>query len=61
MVTLLAFSLAVWRGRVALSLVGAVGGLGTSFLLYTGSGTLGGLLLYTCVVLAGTGAIYFYK
>jgi uncharacterized membrane protein len=46
---------------VALSLIGALGGLGTPFLLYTDSGSLGGLLLYTCLILAGMGAVYFRK
>ncbi|WP_166396801.1 DUF2339 domain-containing protein [Rubrobacter marinus] len=38
-----------------------MGALGTPFLLDDGSGTLGGLVLYACVVLAGTGAIYAYR
>jgi len=60
-VTLLAFSLSLRQDGVPLSLIGALGGLGTPFLLYTDSGSLGGLLLYTCLILAGMGAVYFRK
>ena len=60
-VTLLAFSLSLRQDGVALSLIGALGGLGTPILLYTDSGSLGGLLLYTCLILAGMGAVYFRK
>ena len=60
-VTLLAFFLSVRGSGVALSLIGTAGGLGTPFVLNDGSGTLGGLVLYACVVLAGTCAIYAYK
>jgi uncharacterized membrane protein len=60
-VTLLAFSLSLRQDGVPLSLTGALGGLGTPFLLHTDSGSLGGLLLYTCLILAGMGAVYFRK
>ena len=60
-VTLLAFFLSLRQDGVPLSLIGALGGLGTPFLLYTDSGSLGGLLLYTCLILAGMGAVYFRK
>jgi uncharacterized membrane protein len=60
-VTLLAFSLSLRQDGVPLSLIGALGGLGTPFLLYTDTGSLGGLLLYTCLILAGMGAVYFRK
>jgi uncharacterized membrane protein len=60
-VTLLAFSLALRQSGVTLSLIGAAGGLGTPFLLYTDSESLAGLVLYTCLVLAGTGAVYLRK
>ena len=60
-VTLLAFLLSLRQEGVPLSLIGALGGLGTPFLLYTDSGSLGGLLFYTCLILAGTGAVYFRK
>ncbi len=60
-VTLLAFILSLRQDGVALSLIGAIGGLGTPFLLYTGEGNLPGLVGYTCLILAGTSAIYFYR
>jgi uncharacterized membrane protein len=60
-VTLLAFFLSLRQEGVPLSLIGALGGLGTPFLLYTDSGSLDGLLLYTCLILAGMGAVYFRK
>jgi uncharacterized membrane protein len=60
-VTVLAFVLSLRQDGVALSLIGAIGGLGTPFLLYTGEGNLPGLVGYTCLVLIGTSAIYFYR
>lgn len=60
-VTLLAFFLSVRGSGVALALIGTVGGLGTPLVLDDGSGSLGGLVLYACVVLTGTGAMYLYK
>ncbi len=59
--TLLAFMLAVSRDGMVLALIGAVGGLGTPFLLYTDAGNLPGLVGYTCLILAGTSAIFFYR
>ena len=60
-VTLISFFLSVRQNAAALSVIGALGGLGTPFLLYTGSANLPGLMGYTCLVLAGTGAIHFYR
>lgn len=60
-VTLLAFWLALLQNGVALALIGTIGGLGTPFLLYTGSGNLPGLIGYTCLLLAGAGAIFFRR
>ncbi len=60
-VTLLAYFLSLRQNEVPLSLIGALGGLGTPFLLYSESGTLGGLVLYTGLILAGMGVVYFYK
>lgn len=60
-VTLLAFSLSIRQAEVVLSMIGATGGFGTPFLLYDGSGTLGGLVLYTALILAGVAAIYLYQ
>lgn len=60
-VTALAFGLALRQDGVSLSLIGAIGGLGTPFLLYTDSGTLGGLVLYTCLLLVGAVGVYLYR
>ena len=60
-VTALAFSLSVRQDGVALALIGTLGGLGTPFVLDDGSGSLAGLVLYACTVLAGACAVYFYK
>ena len=60
-VTLLAYVLSLRQNEVPLSLIGTLGGLGTPFLLYNESGNLGGLVLYTGLILAGVGAVYFYK
>jgi uncharacterized membrane protein len=60
-VTLLAFAVSLRKDGEPISLIGALGGLGTPFLLYEDPGTLGGLVLYTCLILAGTGAVYLRK
>lgn len=59
-VTLLAFSLSVRQNQAVLSVIGTAGGLGTPFLLHT-AGSLVGLVGYTCLILAGTSAIYLAK
>ncbi len=60
-VTLLVYFLSLRQDEASLSVIGAVGGLGTPFLLYNDAGSLGGLVLYTCLILAGMAAAYFYK
>jgi uncharacterized membrane protein len=60
-VTLLAVGFSLHQDGVALSLIGVLGGLGTPFLLHTDAGTLGGLVIYTCLILVGMGAVYFRK
>lgn len=60
-VTFIAFFLSVRQDDPALAVVGVLGGLGTPFLLYTEAGTIAGLVGYTCLILAGTAAIYFYQ
>ena len=60
-VTLLAFSLSLRQNDPSLSVIGAAGGLGTPFILYSGTEGLGGLVLYACLVLSGAGAVYLYK
>jgi hypothetical protein len=44
-----------------LAILGAVGALATPFLLYTDTGTIAGLITYTCIVLLGTSGIYLFK
>ncbi len=58
-VTLVAFALAVRQNVALLSLIGTAGALLTPFVIQTGDNNLPGLVLYTCCVLIGTGAIYF--
>lgn len=60
-VTLFAFILSLRQEGVSLALIGTVGGLGTPFLLYDGAGNVGGLVLYTSLILTGACAIYLYK
>jgi uncharacterized membrane protein len=61
LVTLCAFFVALKQDDAIFSLIGVIGGLGTPFLLYTGAGNIPGLIGYTCIVLAGTTAVYFFK
>ena len=58
-VTALAFLMSVRANQAVLSVVGAIGGLGTPFLLYSDQGNPVGLVGYTCLILIGTSAIYF--
>ena len=60
-VTLLAFALALHQNGAALSVIGVSGGLATPFLLYDGSGALGGLVVYAGLVLFGAMGIYLLK
>ena len=60
-VTLLALSLSLRQTGSALAVIGTAGGLGTPFILYTGAGSVGGLVMYTCLILAGACAIYTYR
>ncbi|RKX24431.1 MAG: hypothetical protein DRP45_08235 [Candidatus Zixiibacteriota bacterium] len=60
-VTALTFALSLRQNEASLSLLGAIGGLGTPFMLYTDTGSLPGLIAYTCLVLTGTSSIYFFK
>ncbi len=60
-VTSLALFLSVYQDGAALALIGTAGGLGTPFILYVGAGSVGGLVLYTSLVLAGACAIYARK
>ena len=60
-VTLLSYFLALYQNESPLALVAVIGGLATPFLLSTGSGNIPGLILYTCVVLTGSMAIYYFR
>ena len=60
-VTLLAGVLSLRQDGAPLSIIGALGSLGTPFILYDGTGSLGGIVLYTCLILAGVLTVYFYK
>jgi uncharacterized membrane protein len=61
LVTLLTFALSLRQDEAVLALIGALGGFSTPFLLYTGSPNVPGLILYTCLLIAGTVAIYFFR
>jgi hypothetical protein len=60
-VTVLAFFVSLRQDEAVFSLIGTLGGLGTPFLLYTEAGSIAGLMIYTCFILGGTSAIYFYQ
>ena len=60
-VTVLAVLLALRHDEVVLSVIGVAGALATPFLLYTGTENVPALVAYTCLILTGTGAIYFYR
>ena len=59
--TVLAFVLAERQRLPSLAVVGASGGLSTPFLLYTGSGNVPGLTIYTTLLLAGAGTVQFWR
>ncbi|MDQ3911034.1 MAG: DUF2339 domain-containing protein [Actinomycetota bacterium] len=60
-VTVLAVLLALRHDEVVLSVIGVAGALATPFLLYAGAENVPALVVYICLVLAGIGAIYFYR
>ncbi len=60
-VTILAHGLAVQQNGLALAIIGTLGGLLTPFLLYTGSGNVPGLVVYTCLVVSGSMGIFFIR
>lgn len=57
-VTMTAFVLAVRDDEAVMATLGTAGGLATPFLLYAGEGGTQGLVLHTCVVVAGAAAIF---
>lgn len=60
-VTLLSLSLSLQQNEPVLSVIGTLGGLGTPFMLYTGSGSLSSLIVYTAVILSGASILYLVK
>lgn len=60
-VTLAAFLLALNKNAIVLSIIGTIGGLATPFLLYTGEGTIPGLVGYVCLILTLPVFLYFYR
>ncbi|SHG72319.1 Predicted membrane protein [Fodinibius roseus] len=60
-VTLLALSMSLRQDEAILSVTGTLGALGTPFMLYSGSGSLVMLMLYTALVLGAGAVIYFRK
>lgn len=54
-------ALSLRQDAASLSVIGTLGGLGTPFLLYTGTGSVVELVLYICLILSGTAAVYLYK
>lgn len=60
-VTVLALLLAVQQDEAVLSVLGTLGGLATPFMLYSGSGSLPGLMLYSILVMSGALGVYVFK
>ena len=60
-VTVFTFWVALRQNEAVLAVIAAIGGLGTPFFLYTETGSVPRLMAYTCLILAGTGAIYLVK
>ncbi len=61
LVTVFLFWVSVRQNEPVLAVLGAVGGLGTPFFLYTEAGSVAGLIAYTSVLLSGTSAIYLFR
>lgn len=61
LVTVFLFWVSVRQSEAILAVLGAVGGLGTPFLLYTETGSVPSLIAYTSILLAGTSAIYLFR
>lgn len=60
-VTLLAVGLSIRQDEQILSLLGAIGGFSTPFLLYTGQSNVPGLMTYVSILIVGMTIIYFFK
>jgi len=61
MATMLAFILSLKLDGMVLAIIGVLGGLGTPVFLYTGAESVPGFILYTCLVITGMIAVYFYR
>jgi uncharacterized membrane protein len=59
--TMASFVLSLRYNARSLALVGLLGGYATPFMLQTGDNNVVGLMIYTCVVTAGTSTLYLYR
>ncbi|MDG2990300.1 DUF2339 domain-containing protein [Candidatus Synechococcus calcipolaris G9] len=59
LVTIGAFFIALKQQKAVFSVLGAIGGLATPFLLYSDDGNPGSLAIYTLLLLAGSLAVYW--
>lgn len=60
-ITVVALFISLQQNEPVLSVTGIIGALGTPFMLYTGSGSLSELIIYTALVLGAAGWIYLVK
>ena len=61
LVTVFTFLMGIRESEPVLGVLGAIGGFGTPFLLYTEPGSIPALTLYTCLVLLGSSGIYLRR
>jgi uncharacterized membrane protein len=61
LVTVFLFWASVRQNESILAVLGAIGGLGTPFMLYTEAGSVSSLIVYSSILLVGTSAIYLFK
>ena len=60
-VTVLTYYLSIKQSEPILSIIAVVGGLGTPFLLHTGSGNIPGLVGYSSLIVAGSLTIFYFR
>ncbi len=60
-VTVLAFYSAVWQDQPVLSVIGAIGGFATPFLLVSDAGTAIGFATYVSALTIGASAMFYFK
>ncbi len=60
-VTVVSIALALQQDHASMAVIGTIGGLGTPFLLYGDVGAVGGLSVYTSLVLVGACSVYLYR